>query len=141
MKIFHLFLFLVICTLLSACSVQKIDFDETSVETIRDYVEAVVEKKYDEAYSKLHPVIREEESIEIFVNNIRKSEEMYGEVTAIKIKENVKMIDENFYEFEVIFATPTKYVVQRIELLKDNDIWYLNKVIPLGYQERKKSIE
>ena len=132
-KFFIIILITLICVSIFSCTMTVIESEPQKVIDV--YFGDLVSKNYKNAYEKLDPTFRENSSFDNYVKNIQQAELENGNITAVKV-ENLKVVDERSYIYEIIVATTKKYIKYNVELRKINDIWYINAVKPIAYKDK-----
>lgn len=134
-KSFLLVSLLILVSLLSSCVPFAVESAPVSV--IKEYFDALNLKDYETCYSKLHPALREKVRYSEFLENIEKSRIDNGEVLAVKIDKLLSFDNKNkVYSYSVITNTSKKFILYHIQMIKQNNVWYINSVKPVSYKNK-----
>ena len=135
-KIASIFIIFISIIFLSSCQLTVIE--NKPKEQLKIFFDSIVDENYEKAYEVYHPLLKEKIPFTDFVNNISKSEEKDGKIVSIKIDKLITYdIKKKEYNYEVTVVTQKKVSKLFLNMIKENNIWYLNAIIGKGAKEIK----
>ena len=132
------FMVCIICVFcMVSCSINnKQNVDADMLKSVGKYFALVFKQEFNQAYEMIHPDYIENISFEDYVKTIEAGENEHGKMSSLKISDRIDRIDDSIFKVDVVLATPKRYVIQNIEMIKIDNTWYLGEVKPLGYTDR-----
>jgi len=117
-------------------AVNEVRFDQNSIFTLTEYLNAVFAEDYETAYLKLYPEIRDIKNVDDYKKELKSLERNFGKLETFEINKDFQVIDNDQYRFEVILSTPSVYVLQRLDMVRYEGNWFIKRFATKGYKNR-----